>query len=244
MAESDEAQAGSRDSNLVAAFSSAATNENIVAARYEVLDSATVAYNSMAEELHVAGYIAKSDRLNATALLLRLGAELIGGIALLLRNQREYPAGALLRQLVEVEYLTFLAYADPSQLERWYAADSETLRQQFKPQAMRKASDGLFRDQEYWLHCEVGGHPHPRARILLRAYQSPLPPNASLLPDSVQHACRLWISTRLLLPQLDGGAAILNRHAQGLTTAVLNWKAIEHPIVLTFDGVGGPADHN
>ncbi|MHA6883733.1 hypothetical protein [Ralstonia pseudosolanacearum] len=224
---------------MIEVFTVSASNEEIVASRYEVLESASVAFSRIADELQVAGYLSKSGRLRAAALLVHLASELSSGISILLRAQREYPAGALLRQLIEVEYLAFQAYIDPSQLEVWYDADAVSLRRQFTPQAMRKASGGVFHDQEYWHHCELGGHPHPRARILLRKYASSLSPDAFLLPDSVQHVRRLWTSIRLLMPQLDGGDGCLDRHAKGLTSTLENWQRIEHPSILALDGIGG-----
>ncbi|MHC6053484.1 hypothetical protein ACYT85_17245 [Ralstonia solanacearum] len=231
----------SSDSNgleMIEAFTVAAANEEIVASRYEVLESASVAFSRMADELQVAGYFSNNDRLRAAALLVHLASELSNGISILLRAQREYPAGALLRQLIEVEYLAFQAYADSSQLEGWYGADAVSLRRQFTPKAMRKASGGVFRDQEYWHHCELGGHPHPRARILLRKYASCLSPDVFLLPDSVHHVRRLWTSIRLLMPQLDGGNGSLERHTKGLTSALENWQRVEHPSILARDGIG------
>lgn len=127
--------------------------------------------------------------------------------------------------------------ADPSQLERWYTADAETLRNEFKPAVMRKHSDGLFRDQEYWLHCEVGGHPHARARMIFDAYQGPTSPAAFLLPDSVHHMRRLWTSIRLLMPKLDGGAQILDEHGEPLRLVVELWENVEDPQILAFDGI-------
>lgn len=230
---------GSNGLDVIESFVVAAATTGVVASRYEVLESASVAFSGIGDELHVAGDLFKIDRLLAAALLVNLASELTSGIVMLLRSKREYPAGTLLRQLIEIEYLAFQAYADPSQLEKWYGADPVALRRQFTPQAMRKASGGVFRDQEYWHHCEVGGHPHPRARMLMRKYASRLSPDAFLLPDSVQHVRRLWTSIRLLMPQLDGGDGILDRHAKGLTSALANWERVENPRVLAYDGIDG-----
>ena len=223
---------------LLSIFDRAAANEDVVTARFAVLDTAATSLNKIAEGLHVAGFVLRSDRLLAAALLCRLGSELSGGIALLLRGRHEYAAGALLRQIVEVEYLMFLAYRDPSQLEKWYTADARRLRDEFKPQVMRKAAGGLFRDNEYWHHCEVGGHPHPKARLLLRAYNPPeTDVQRALLPDSVHHIRRLWTSLRLLLPQIEMGQPILDKVAGLLHSAVESWEKVEDPTILAFDGI-------
>ena len=92
--------------------------------------------------------ISRDDRELAVALLSRLASELSAGIALMSRQSYLYGAGALLRQLVEIEYLMFLGYIDPTNLARWYRADGKELRKVFSPQRMRNASDGLFRDQD------------------------------------------------------------------------------------------------
>lgn len=223
--------------DFAAIFGAAASSPAVVSARLAVLDAAASSLVAIADELHVAGWVGRDDRRLATALLSRLAGELAMGIRHLLLAESDYAAGALLRQLIEVEYLLFLGYGDPGTLEQWYRADARTLRHAFSPKAMRKASGGLFRDQEYWLHCEVGGHPHPRARMLLSAYQPTVAPQAFLLPDSVHHVRRAWTSLRLLLPQLDDGEAILIGRGNTLATAVRAWEAVEDATVLSFDGV-------
>ena len=102
---------------------------------------------------------------------------------------------------------------------------------------MRKASKGLFRDKEYWLHCEVGGHPHPRARVVLREYEPYVSPAAFLLPDTCHHIRRLWTSLRLLLPKLDGGQPILDELEAPLQAAIAAWETSEDATVLAFDGI-------
>jgi len=158
-------------------------------------------------------------------------------MALLIRDSKLYAAGALLRQLIEIEYLLFLGYKDPSRLGRWYVAGAKELRRTFSPHQMRKNAEGLFRDEEYWLHCELGGHPHPRARMLLLSYESPLPPIACLLPDAVQHLRRLWTSLRLLLDQLDVDRTAVAECSDSLVVAIGHWERVEDPIVLSFDGI-------
>jgi hypothetical protein len=219
------------------AFQDAAADDVIVSARFDVLDAGGVTLQRIADLTQTSGWISRDDRELAVALLSRLASELSAGIALMVRQSYLYAAGALLRQLVEIEYLMFLGYLDPNNLARWYRADGTELRKTFSPQRMRNASDGLFRDQEYWLHCEVGGHPHPRARMLLNAYQTRLSPVASLFPDAVHHLRRLWTSLRLLLPKLDIGELALKEFAEPLVKAIEHWTKVENPLILSFDGI-------
>jgi hypothetical protein len=224
-----------------AVFVAAAANSAIVEARYRVVDAAALTFNRIADHAQASGWIERDERLLALALLGRLAAQLAAGIVLAVRAEIPYAAGALLRQVVEVEYLMLLGCADPSELARWYRATPEQLRKEFTPRKMRLASDGLFLDEEYWTHCELGGHPHPRARALLAEYQNPVLPTDVLLPDTVQHIRRLWTSTRLLLPQLPGGKELLDSSGDDLTVRISAWTAIEHPLVVSFDGIARSA---
>lgn len=219
------------------AFQHAAANDVIVSARFSVLDTGGNTLQHTADLIQTSGWMSRDDRELAVALLSRLASELSADIALMCRQSYLYAAGVLLRQLIEIEYLMFLGYIDPANLARWYRADAKEIRKVFSPQRIRNASDGLFRDQEYWLHCEVGGHPHPRARMLLNAYETALAPVASLLPDAVHHLRRLWTSLRLLLPKLDIGELALKEFAEPLVNAIEHWTEVENKLILSFDGI-------
>ena len=226
-------------------FQKAASSTSIVEARFRVLDSAQDTLSRIADYCQVSGWILKEGEELAVAILARIGGELSGGIALLLRSSNPYGAGALLRQLIEVEYLMYLGYLDVSNLERWYGADSRELRRSFSPKQMRAAAKGLFRDQEYRQHCEIGGHPHPNSRMLLSNYEHLLEPSSFLLPDAVQHVRRLWTSLKLLLPKLGAGKALPKELLTSLDESIEGWAKVEDPLVLSSDGIqhsGDPAD--
>lgn len=119
-----------------------------------------------------------------------------GSIAMLEANNR-YAAAALSRQLVEVEYLIWLFGVNPNEAEAWLTATQEDLRHVYNPSTMRKRSKGQFRDQEYWSHCEIGGHPNPKAAFLLPDHilpddEPPLPTPEWMWVDLGQHLERLW----------------------------------------------------
>lgn len=224
------------DETLVA-FQDAAANDLIVSARFGVLDAGGNTFQRIADLIQTSGWMSRDDRELAVALLSRLASEPAAGIALMCRQSYLYAAGALLRRSIEIEYLMFLGYIGAANLARWYRADAKELRKVFSPQRMRNASDALFRDQEYRLHGGVGGHPHPRARMLLNAYETPLAPVASLLPDAVHHLRRLWTSLRLLLPKLDIGELALEEFAEPLVNAIAHWTEVENKPILSFDGI-------
>ena len=224
--------------DIAARFKASFDDAGIVAARFEIIDAAAQCFDTTADYLQTAGWVLRDDVNLATALLARLAGRLTAGIATLLRLSNAYAAAALLRQLIEVEYLAFVGYINDEELKRWYRAEPEELRKQFTPKRMRDASGGLFRDAEYSLHCEVGGHPHPRARMLLPAYSPPFPPEGFLLPDCVHHVHRLWISFRSTLERRDTEKSLLLRCGSRLDTAIASWKDIEDEAILAFDGIG------
>jgi hypothetical protein len=100
----------------------------------------------------------------AVGLVAQISSELVSGALLLFRNGNEYSASALVRQLIECEYLLRAFRLNFADAARWHDAnDSE--RWDFKPSKLREI--GGFDRKEYANHCETGGHPHPAARQLL-----------------------------------------------------------------------------
>ena len=97
-------------------------------------------------------------------LLVQISSELVSGTLLLLRNSNEYSGAALVRQLIECEYLLRAFKLNFADAAKWLDVnDSE--RWDFKPSNVRRI--GGFDRKEYANHCEAGGHPHPRGRQLL-----------------------------------------------------------------------------
>ena len=222
---------------LFDAFKNTASDNSIVNARFEVLDQAEDTLTTIAMYWQSLCLLRPDNRDLAVALLVRIAAELSGGISLLLRNSRTYGAGALVRQLIEVEYLMYLGSSDPANLERWYEADARELRESFSPQRMRNAAEGLFSDNEYWLHCELGGHPHRTSRVLIFNDEQIGEPLAFLLPDAVQHIRRLWTWLKQLLSKLDFGEFISQRFVAPLDETMARWMRVEDPLILSADGI-------
>lgn len=105
----------------------------------------------------------------AVALVAQISSELVSGALLLFRNGNEYAASALVRQLIECEYLLRAFGLNFAEAARWHDAnDSE--RWDFTPSKLRKI--GGFDRKEYANHCESGGHPHPSGRQLMELSRS------------------------------------------------------------------------
>lgn len=93
-------------------------------------------------------------------LLAQVAVSLIEGIRQLLPSNT-YAANTLIRQLVEVEYLAWACGHDPAEAVDWLTSDRETRLKRWSPQRLRSRAEGRFDDQDYWNHCETGGHPTP-----------------------------------------------------------------------------------
>jgi hypothetical protein len=135
----------------------------------------------------------------ALAVVAQMGAELALSASYLYELKRWYAGAALVRQLIEVEYLLFLFANDPNEPNRWLNATPEEARRTFSPANMRTRSDGRFSADEYSIHCELGGHPRLNAHLLLREHftvtnRDPLEifDPAVQWVDLAQHVERMW----------------------------------------------------
>jgi hypothetical protein len=110
----------------------------------------------------------------ALAIVAQMGAELAVGAAKLYEAKRWYAGAALVRQLIEVEYLLFLFALDATEPQRWLNASDAEARKIFSPASMQKRSAGRFRVEEYQVHCKIGGHPRTSGHVLLREHLIPI----------------------------------------------------------------------
>jgi hypothetical protein len=131
------------------------------------------------------------DRVAATALVIEVAADIAGSAVELMDRGRTYSAGALLRQLIECEYLVTLFGRDVQAAREWLNADENALRTYWSPAKMRARSRGAFRASEYRSHCQVGGHPSPKARVLLASHSMAVSPD-HMWADLALHLDRLW----------------------------------------------------
>jgi len=82
---------------------------------------------------------------------------------------------ALVRQLVEIEYLLCLFAIDDNEPLRWASRDLEAVRKEYQPARMRERCGDRFRVSEYSIHCQVGGHPRFAAAYVLPEHLRPGP---------------------------------------------------------------------
>jgi hypothetical protein len=155
----------------------------------------------------------------AIAVAIQMGGETGHGAILLLRNDNRYAAAALVRQLIEIEYLLCLFTVDTDEPFKWALSDPEKLRKEYMPGRMRDRSGNQFRADEYWTHCGIGGHPRFAAAYLLPEHMllddpaiiaklgiAPLS-NAIIFAaawvDLAQHLVRIWRWVGEILKKYD-----------------------------------------
>lgn len=159
-------------------------------------------FGETGERLHTAGHVYGNDRKKGASpfghgtdeavgvsLLLRLGSQLISASTDLTGDGRLYAGAALVRQLVEIEYLAWAFEARDKDAERWLRSDKRIRQEFFRPAKLREAANGKFRSKDYGYHCEFGGHPTPKAPLLLKNETS----TAQLfIVDLLGHAAGIW----------------------------------------------------
>ena len=161
-------------------IASAVQDEALIKFRFELAHFAAETFLNSGKELHEFGHIFGTDRKTgvsphghgsdetvAVSILLKTAAQLISASADLFKDGRSYAAAALLRQIVEIEYLASAIETNDKNGEKWLRSDRKEREEFFKPSKLRKASNGKFRSQDYGYHCEFGGHPVPGVSGLL-----------------------------------------------------------------------------
>lgn len=212
---------------------SAARDASQVALRFELARFFGKTVVVAGEELHVLGYIVGPDRAAghspfgngsdetvAVSILLQVAGQLVSASTDLFDDGRLYAAAALLRQLVEVEYLAWAFETKNGEAERWLRSTKQERESFFTPAKLRKAAAGKFRTQDYGYHCELGGHPVPGSRLLLG--RSP-ETSQLLLSDLLGHAGRIWEHFAGWAKDNPNGTPILSRTEQ-LRKRFSAWK--------------------
>lgn len=130
------------------------------------------------------------DGVIACASLAQIAASLCAATASQLDVSNVYAAHALLRQLVETDYLMTLFAHDLDAAWQWLHATPEDRRKAWRPKQVRHRSPDVFSDRDYWLHCTFGGHPTAEAaRVLIRRRHDVL--TASWI-DLARHSVHIW----------------------------------------------------
>ena len=218
----------------------ASKDDSLAKIRSELAHFAAETFSDAGQELHVLGSLIGSDRADsvspsepgrdetvAVAMLLRIASQLISASADMFIDGRAYAAAALIRQIVEVEYLTWAIATREGDGERWLRSTRRQREKFFTPAKLRKAAQGTFRGKDYGYHCEIGGHPVPwGASGLLDGDPAA---QQLLLSDMLGHTGRIWDHLADWARGNSNSAPILTRQ-QKMLERFSKWKSLD-PIV-------------
>lgn len=211
-----------RDS-LVAALQDPLAHEQ----RIDTCSAVASALSASGRTLWVGAYLLKAKPAEGVAVLTEMAGELAEGAVSLFSRQLWYAGGSLVRQLIEAEYLFWLFAHEDAAAEDWVNSTPEMIRRSFRPALLRKRSAGAFRESEYWTHCDLGGHPNPKGRLLLREHSSSIGSHDWLWVDLVQHLHRLWPYFRQCLLRHDLAAYVDVGVLSGAEASLEAWSRIE-----------------
>jgi hypothetical protein len=99
--------------------------------------------------------------LYAFALLMQMAGELAFAAGRMLSDKEHDAGAALVRQVVEIEYLTWTFKEGHRTAGKWLNSTHNERMKMFSPSQLRKTSKGRFLSRDYQYHCEQGGHPVP-----------------------------------------------------------------------------------
>ena len=180
----------------------AASDPIAVAARIAFARHTADTFKEVGFRLHLGGHIFGKDRRDglspfghgddaavAVSMLLQIGSQLVSGCADLISDGRAYAGAALVRQLVEVEYLAWAFETKDAEAARWLRSTKDERLSFFAPVKLRKAAGARFRSADYGYHCELGGHPVPGSWRLLN---DDVTTAQLMLSDCLGHSTRIW----------------------------------------------------
>lgn len=132
-------------------------------------------------------------------------SSLLHGALMLHDAGNGYATAALVRQVVETEYLAWAFAEDQEEAGAWLVSSQSDRISRWQPKHIRKRSAGRFRGKDYGDHCEKGGHPTPVGCRFFFTDGADVR-TAGLLVDSLLHGRSTW---RYLMTGVDLHAATL-----------------------------------
>jgi len=215
------------------AISAAANNPALIAIRVAFARFSSDQFHQVGTLLHLSGNIIGPDRVSgespfghgsdevvAISMLLRIASQLISASTDLFMDGRSYAGGALLRQMVEIEYLAWAFETRDRDAERWLRSDKQQRQDFFTPAKLRKAAQGKFRSKDYGYHCELGGHPVPNSAILL---SDNIAVAQLLLSDLLGHVGQIW--NHLVGWAIPRNEAFILTRAEEMSSRFGEWKS-------------------
>lgn len=161
------------------------------------------------------------QQITGFSMLLRMAGELTRASADLLASGQHYAGAALLRQIVEIEYLTWTFKEKHRNPAKWLRSTHEERMKEFTPAQLRQTSHGRFLSQDYRHHCEQGGHPVPPGALLLGGEN--IEGAQILLADLLTHCWRTWDHVLKWAQGLPPVQPIINAASTKIYAALKKW---------------------
>jgi hypothetical protein len=140
------------------------------------------------------------EAVRAMGAIMQMAGELGLAAARMLSGHEHYAGAALLRQVVEIEYLTWSFKERRLSVTDWLRSSHDERMKVFSPKQLRANAKGRFLFKDYQDHCEQGGHPVPRGIPLLGGQD--VGAAQLLLVDLLMHCWRTWDQVRAWLTSL------------------------------------------
>lgn len=169
----------------------------------------------------------------AVSLIAQAARSLIAGARTMLPDNY-YAASALVRQLVEVEYLAWACGQDEAEILDWITSNSDARRKRWQPRHLRDRAGDRFDPEDYKAHCEMGGHPTPAGILTLNGPTFAQPELIAM--DEVQsyelalHAVAACDYLTQAIPDAVTGAKELRDRSHSISR---DWRASDPASLLT-----------
>lgn len=212
-----------KNQDLLSIIASATNDKKLSDIRRDLAKFTAETFLAAGNELNLLGSTENDKEALAISLLLRISSQLVSASNDLFTDGRHYAAGALLRQLVEVEYLAWAFETRDKEGDRWIRSTKEERRSFFTPAKLREAAKGKFRGKDYGYHCELGGHPVPGAEALLADNRNI---SELLLADLLGHTGRIWDHLISWASSKDKDHPILRR-GSAMSAKYMSWKHVD-----------------
>jgi hypothetical protein len=169
------------------------------------------------------------------ATVMQMAGEIVSGAILLLDNSNRYAAAALIRQLVEVEYLAWAFAEDEDEARKWMRSSKEERQRFWRPVHLRQRAEGRFRGTDYGEHCGKGGHPSPEGIYLLPDHYAPEASAPFWWCDMAIHAHSVWSYSVAGAQRLGKGDVLDSlEEADAMSEAEARWREAD-PLLDVLD---------
>lgn len=142
----------------------------------------------------------------------------------MLTTENGYAANALIRQLVEVEYLAHAFATQSETATQWLRSNRQERRSFWSPGKLRDRSDSVFLAPDYWQHCERGGHPTTAGMMLLPGHAGAS--SAFIWTDTFAgHLAGVWKNVKAVAEELLEGPIPAHWKIPDVETVRVEWLA-------------------